>query len=670
MTSTMVSFGGQDARSAVLLVEDGARRRRQRASGRERTGMGATMSATFLGLLMVQGIGHAEEGGAAAEASGGHVSPEPGPATSEPVAGPAGGFGGLGGSLHAGITAASVSLAGVVDPSALTRLTGEIGGGQESPAASGRASEEVADVSATRRVDGVDGTTRIEMAAASAEPAAEAVEVPSTTDPDLDEGRNGTSQQGGDGDDTIIGTDNDDNLSGGGGDDLVYGGNGNDHLAGNSGDDELHGDAGDDELDGGTGNDLIYGGTGNDIGYGGEGDDGLYGGADNDELHGGSGNDVIDGGTGVDEMYGGSGRDRLVVDDIHDLAFDDGYGADGGGIDTLVVRDGYASSLAAAMPAYSPAGRATFVLDDAGMAGVPSGAESYVQQVHPFIENVSLSGSVDHDLLGDGRDNRLFGNDGDNRIYGGAGDDWLDGGAGDDWLQGGEGDDRMYGSEGDDVFVLGLAESGVDTVFDHGGVNTVTLLGATESRLQVSLDGQDLEIGYDGRAVAVIDGYVGHEGNFAGIDLGQGVRSFPDLLAEFLPRQVGGASADMLRAADGGEWLVGKEGNDQLVGSAAADRLEGGAGSDVMTGGAGNDTYLIAKGESGIDRIVDSQGSNTVELTGHGGSAIGGIMMGEDLWITADSQAVAIVEGHALHAGALAGIKVGDRLIDPNELTS
>ena len=670
MMSTMVSISGQEARPAAVLVADGSSRRRRRAAGPERTGVGATMSATFLGLLMVQGIGHADEGQATpAEAGGGPAAGGPTPPTVELVAGPAGSIGGLGGAFHVGALGSAVSLAGALDVSALTRLSGEVASGEDRAAPRPGVVDEVAD-GATQRVDGVDGTTRIEMSMTSAEPVAEAAELPAVDDTDLDTGRNGTSQQGGDGNDTIIGTDNDDNLDGGGGDDLIYGGNGNDHLAGNSGDDELHGDAGDDELDGGTGNDQLYGGTGNDTAYGGDGNDGVYGGADNDELYGGAGNDVVDGGPGVDEMYGGGGRDRLVIDNILDLAFDDGYGADGGGIDTLVVRDGYATSLAQAMPAYSAQGRATFALDDAGMAGVPNGAETYIQQVHPFIENVSLTGSVDHDLLGDGRDNRLFGNDGDNRIYGGAGDDWLDGAAGDDWLQGGEGDDQMYGAGGDDVFVLGLAESGVDTVFDHSGVNTLSLAGAAASRLQVSLDGQDLKIAYDGRDVAVIDQYVGHEGNFAGIDLGHGVRGFSDLLADYLPRQVGGAASDMLRAADGGEWLVGKEGNDQLVGSAAADRLEGGAGSDVMSGGAGNDTYLIGKGEGGIDRIVDSQGSNTVELTGHDGSAIGGMMLGDDLWITANSQPVAIIEGHGLHTEALAGVKVGDRLIDPNELTS
>ena len=381
-------------------------------------------------------------------------------------------------------------------------------------------------------------------------------------------------------------------------------------------------------------------------------------------------NDLVDGGTGIDQMYGGTGGDRLVIDNVHDLALEDPFGSDGGGIDTLVVREGYGASLAQELPLLSPQGRATFVLDDASEAGLPSGAEGFAQQVHPFIENVSLMGSIDHDILGDGRDNRLIGNDGDNSIFGGAGADWLDGGEGDDWLQGGDGDDLMYGSGGDDMFVLGLHESGVDTIFDHSGVNTVSLRGASESRLQVSLDGDDLKIAYDGRDVAVIDQYVGHEANFAGLDLGQGVRAFPDLLAEFLPQRAGTADADILQAADGGEWLLGKEGNDSLLGSASADRLEGGDGGDTLSGGAGNDTYIIRDGETGTDRIVDGQGSNTVELVGYEGKALGGFMIGKDLWLTADTLPVAIVEGHGTNPDSFQGVKVGDKLVDPHELMS
>jgi Ca2+-binding RTX toxin-like protein len=656
----------------ALLAQSERPRRRQRLAAPERAGVGATMSATFLGLLMIQGLGHAEEGiagGAGGTVHGGAAS-DGGRVAGDTAAGPGATVGGSASVAHASAAGSVLSVGSVIDPTMLTKLSGEarFGDGLSVPVRT--AEDSAAAPEAAPIAHAVNGTTSIEMRmAAAAEPVAE-IESPVVVPPDEDLGNVGRNETGGDGDDTLIGTDDDDNLNGGGGDDLILGGNGNDRLGGNAGDDELHGEAGDDELDGGAGNDQLYGGAGNDLAHGGEGNDGVYGGAGNDELHGDGGDDRVDGGTGIDRMYGGTGRDILVIDQIHDLALEDAFGADGGGVDTLEVRDGYAASLARELPHASPEGRATFVLNDAGEGGLPTAAEGYIQQVHPYVENVRLTGSVDHDLLGDGRANSLIGNAGDNRIYGGAGDDWLDGGAGDDWLQGGAGEDVMYGSEGDDAFVLGLNDSAVDTIFDHSGVNTVSLHGASASRLQVSLDGQDLRIGYDGRDVAVIDQYVGHEANFAGLDLGQGVRSFPDLLAEFLPQRAGADGADILRAADGGEWLLGKGGEDSLVGSAARDRLEGGDGSDVMSGGAGDDTYLMQKGESGIDRIADTQGRNTVELTGHEGSAVGGFMLGNDLWITADSQPVAIVVGHGASPDSFQGVKVGDKLVDPHELMS
>lgn len=671
MTSTVASQQGKAMPPVGLLANEGEGRRRRRAGKPERAGVGATLSATFLGLLMIQGLGHAEESaGGNGEAGAGRGGPG-GDAAVNAGLGLAGDVGiDIGAPAHANAVGSVLSVGSVIDPSMLTKLSGEarFADGLAMPSPQ-RAATEGAD-GIGRAAAAADGTTRIEMQLAAAEEPVVGAELPASEPDDEDLGPIGGSQHGGDGNDTIIGTDRDDDLSGGGGDDLIYGGNGNDHLAGNEGDDELHGDNGDDELDGGAGNDNLYGGNGNDLAYGGEGNDGVFGGAGTDELYGGAGNDRVDGGTGVDEMYGGTGRDVMVIDDLHDLALEDPFGADGGGIDTLEVRDGYAVSLATELPNLSPQGRATFVVNDGAEAGLPGGAETYIQQADPQIENIRLTGSVDHDLVGDGRDNRLIGNDGENSLFGGAGDDWLDGGAGDDWIQGGEGDDLMYGSGGDDVFALGLFEDGTDRIFDHSGVNTVTLHGASASRLQVSLDGQDLKIAHDGRDVAVIDQYVGHEASFAGLDLGQGVRTFPDLLAEFLPQRAGTADADILQAADGGEWLLGKEGNDSLLGSASADRLEGGDGGDTLSGGAGNDTYIIRDGETGTDRIVDGQGSNTVELVGYEGKALGGFMIGKDLWLTADSLPVAIVERHGTNPDSFQGVKVGDKLVDPHELMS
>ena len=67
---------------------------------------------------------------------------------------------------------------------------------------------------------------------------------------------------GGDGNDTLIGSRGDDSLDGGAGNDVIRGGAGHDTLFGNRGDDRVFGQGGIDELGGGLGDDRIDGGVG------------------------------------------------------------------------------------------------------------------------------------------------------------------------------------------------------------------------------------------------------------------------------------------------------------------------------------------------------------------------------------------------------------------------
>jgi hypothetical protein len=106
---------------------------------------------------------------------------------------------------------------------------------------------------------------------------------------------------GGDGNDTLIGTAGPDTLYGGAGNDLIYGMAGDDELAGSYGDSSIH-----------DGNDTLYGGPGNDLLAGDGGDDKLVGGDGDDALYGGAGDDQLIGGAGNNTLYGGSGSDTLV----------------------------------------------------------------------------------------------------------------------------------------------------------------------------------------------------------------------------------------------------------------------------------------------------------------------------------------------------------------------
>ncbi len=149
-------------------------------------------------------------------------------------------------------------------------------------------------------------------------------------------------QDGGSGNDLLLGTEFGDTLRGQGGSDtliglggndlldsdtrpavdrigdLLIGGAGDDTLIGERGNDTLVGGVGKDSLRGGGGDDLLIGGSGNDTLRGGSGNDTLIGGSGRDSLVGGSGNDSLVGGTGSDTLIGGSGGDTLTSGSLFD----------------------------------------------------------------------------------------------------------------------------------------------------------------------------------------------------------------------------------------------------------------------------------------------------------------------------------------------------------------
>lgn len=108
------------------------------------------------------------------------------------------------------------------------------------------------------------------------------------------------------GDDTVIdnGVDNIVNL--GEGFDIFDGTNGDGSTVdGGPGDDELTGTPGEDELDGGDGDDSLVGGLSNDT---------LNGGLGADQLTGSAGDDILAGGDGLDALSGGAGLNMCDYD--------------------------------------------------------------------------------------------------------------------------------------------------------------------------------------------------------------------------------------------------------------------------------------------------------------------------------------------------------------------
>ncbi len=558
--------------------------------------MTGPLTATFVGLLVVHALGMS----GAAEAATTHGAPagdgtQPSPITDPseggamPVIAPSGGVG-------AAVAAGSVLVAGsLIDAGALTSLSGGVhfGDGYTGPSLTA--------------IAGPDVGQPVQAASAAAAPVTinlggmGSIKFPTVGSPgssEPDHGTIGGTQQGTDGNDVLTGTDNNDTISGGGGDDVIHGGGGDDLLSGDAGNDQVYGDAGNDTLAGGSGDDLLDGGSGNDTADGGSGNDVLLGGTGNDTLDGGSGNDTLDGQSGENELSGGTGDDTLVVHSIHDLALETPYGQDGGGVDTIVVTDDYAASLKHELPKLAPHGLATFALGQTLGDPLPDGVNAYRQQVQPDIENIRLEGTAAHDVVGDDRANVIIGNDGDNMLFGGGGDDHLEGGAGndhleggagDDWLSGGSGEDFLYGGAGDDIFMIGLHESGSDTIFDHEGVNMLRVDAGDGDLLAAHLDGGDLVLTDNGSEVAVIKDYAGNPEAFSGVDTGHGVTSFDDLLTP----PVAEAPADILSAFMDTTGTTSAAQAAATASSASADAVSS-AVSTVEPAGAGDAAFMTA----------------------------------------------------------------------------
>jgi Ca2+-binding RTX toxin-like protein len=711
-------FERPGASPAALQLQGEARRRPPtRADDRRRradpAGLGTPLGAVFVGLLLAQGhqglmAAARSDAGDGAGSAGRLADRGLGTARgdgSSMLAGPAPG--------HA-VASAAVP---VLDPGQAAGAVpaGLVLGGQGAPAlAGGAGGDELATATPPGAAVGI--TTEISLNGMAS------ADVPPVVIDDSDRGGEGLGPVGehvvgGSGNDVIIGTDRDDVIKGGDGDDYIDGRDGNDDLDGEAGDDVVLGGKGNDLIQGGAGNDLVDGQEGDDVVDGGTGSDVVTGGSGNDLVGGGAGDDTVDGGTGTDVGTGDGGNDRIFVDSVRDLAIENQEGFDKGGIDTVAIRDSFAASLKAELPAMSPDGLATFVLGDQVGVTLPAGFNPFVQQIHPAIENIDLLGSVGQDVIGGSGSNRIQGNAGDNMLAGRGGDDWIDGGdgrdmvwggtgadqlhggngddlvygeagedrlhggAGDDVLDGGAGADFLYGGAGADNYVFGLSEAQPDRIFDFDGANRISLLDAPADDVQAIVSGPDLYIRVGGKDVAIIDQYMTHQSDWAGVMTKGGLKGMSELITDGsvvpdptlpqpTPDVIGSAGNDILRApSDAGHHLRGMAGDDQLFGANGNDRLDGGKGTDTLQGGAGNDSYVLRHGDGGIDRIIDHQGQSTVHIEGIDFKDLAAWKVGGDLWLAVDTTPLGMVEDwQSNHADW--SIRIGDKTVAADDLFS
>ncbi|MBS0124174.1 calcium-binding protein [Thetidibacter halocola] len=397
-------------------------------------------------------------------------------------------------------------------------------------------------------------------------------------------------------------------------DDSVVGDDQNNYLAGRAGEDQIYGLGGGDDISAGDGDDTVYGGDGDDTIRDGQGDD---------ELRGGNQNDLFVMGTGFDTFIGGAGTDTVLVDLTGGAQQSFGVFAD------LATGIGYGTDPVTGDP-------------------LPFGQDAF-----DGIENYTLLGDFDAELIGSDVDNVLRSDLGEDRLTGAGGDDLLDGGAGNDslfgntgndTLLGGDGDDRLDGGNGDDS-VIGA--DGADTIF--GGKGYDTLRGG---------DGNDRVVGGDGRDLAYLGG-----GDDLFFDNAQGGVNGRDTVWANAGNDTvqGGNGDDVFYGEGGADLILGRLGNDRLFGGDQNDTLRGGDGNDVVAGGNGRDRAFLGAGNDqwfdndqvqfGDDFIDGWTGDDTIRMGGGNDTAVGGD--GADVFVFAAGIDADVIRDYQLGQDAL-----------------
>lgn len=472
--------------------------------------------------------------------------------------------------------------------------------------------------------------------------------------------------------------------------------------------------------DGTDGADVMLGGTGNDTLYGFAGDDLMDGGAGDDTLSGGTGNDTYivgsDGGNDVITDHGYDLADVLNLTAIADLSLATVLS---NGVDVMISFEGGSVVLRDQVNEYEGAGIETIVDGN----GVPWTKQDLLDLIDENgggdpLSNI-IEGTTGNDSLVGiaGRHNTLFGLAGDDHLTGhDDGDDWLVGDEGNDVLVSTSGYDTLEGGVGNDSYLLaeGLADTyiwetpgggfdavevaGVDgiadftfalsrydviisgsfgsfwlgeqlwagteagieelidgqsnvwtkatiaSMFERGGATYVgtmegdTYLGTSADQSFSGLAGNDF---FDGGAGAdAFDGgddsdVVGYARSSSGVrvDLTNLSTNLGDAIGDTfvaIEHIIGSNSDDYLRAAmdvstlegwSGDDTLIARDEGSSLYGGDGNDLLEGGAGTDWLNGGAGNDVFLF-KPSSGTDFIGDfavhagSVDGDVIELQG------------------------------------------------------
>jgi hypothetical protein len=226
----------------------------------------------------------------------------------------------------------------------------------------------------------------------------------------------------------------------------VNGGDGNDTILGTNGVDTLRGDAGNDFIDGQQGNDQQFGG------------------ADNDTIQWdpGDGSDLVEGEAGVDKLVfnGSAGAEIMAVaPNGNRIRFTRNIG-------NIIMDIGTTEDL-----------------DVNCLAGIDTmtGANGLVAR--GLLRMRIDGGDVDDILTGGDTDDTILGGLGVDTLNGGDGNDTLTGGDGNDTMNGGIGDDTMIWNPGDDNDTLNGEGGNDTMLFNGANVNENITITAAAPRV-------------------------------------------------------------------------------------------------------------------------------------------------------------------------------------------
>ncbi|MDE1152419.1 MAG: hypothetical protein PW788_07775 [Micavibrio sp.] len=515
-------------------------------------------------------------------------------------------------------------------------------------------------------------------------------------------------------------------ITGNSGNNILMGGGGTDTLIGGDGNDTYYLDAGVHITEGANaGTDTVYSSLSYILGDNLENlvltvntDEYASGNALNNTITGGAGNNYIDGGEGADSMIGLAGNDTYIVDDEGDVVIE---AAGGGTADqvnasisyTLVANvenlqldgtgniNGTGNDLANTITGNSGSntldgkagadvmigggGDDTFIIDNAGDlvtggSGIDTVKSSNISldiSGHAELENATLDGTANLNLIGNGGSNVLTGNSGNNVLDGGAGADVMIGGDGNDTfivdnigdvVSGGTGIDTVVTSIGNTVALASDLENVTLTgtaAYALGNSGNNVLTGNASANILDGMGGTDTMIGGAGN-----DGYTVYTANSVvtelsgeGNDYITGINTSYTIAANVEHLEVnaddGGAyvatgdnlANDLAAYATGGSsvTVLGLGGNDTLQNyiSTSDVTLDGGTGADTMTNNANAGTTTFVVDDAGdvvvakaglIDTVISNLATYTLGLNADNlvlkGAALVGIGNGDANSIT------------------------------------